>query len=56
MNFALFLTKEEIDQILHYSDKSLQLISMENVPEKDITLLHGDVVHHNFFYGALMVN
>jgi len=48
MNSALFLTKEEIDQILHYSDKSLQLISMENVPEKDITLLHGDVVHHNF--------
>jgi len=46
--FRAFLTKEEIDQILHYSDKSLQLISMENVPEKDITLLHGDVVHHNF--------
>lgn len=46
--FRAFLTKEEIDQILHYSDKSLQLISMEDVPEKDITLLHGDVVHHNF--------
>ncbi len=48
--FLAFLTKEEIDQILHYSEKSLQLIAMENVPEKEITLLHGDVVHHNFLW------
>jgi len=48
--FRPFLTKEEIDQILHYSEKSLQLIAQEDVPEKEITLLHGDVVHHNFLW------
>ncbi|KAB0443362.1 hypothetical protein D0439_06650 [Lysinibacillus fusiformis] len=48
--FRAFLTKEEIDQILHYSDKSLQLIALEDVAEKEITLLHGDVVHHNFLW------
>jgi len=48
--FRTFLTKEEIDQILHYSDKSLQLIALEDAPEKEITLLHGDVVHHNFLW------
>ncbi|MGE7091026.1 phosphotransferase [Lysinibacillus sp. NPDC048646] len=49
-DFRAFLTKEEVDQIVHYSEKSLQLIAMEDVPEKDITLLHGDVVHHNFLW------
>ncbi|MFB7158136.1 phosphotransferase [Lysinibacillus sp. NPDC056232] len=48
--FRAFLTKEEMDQILHYSEKSLQLIAQEDVPEKEITLLHGDVVHHNFLW------
>lgn len=48
--FRAFLTKEEVDQILHYSEKSLQLIALEDVPEKEITLLHGDVVHHNFLW------
>ena len=32
--FRAFLTKEEINQILHYSEKSLQLITQEDVPEK----------------------
>ncbi|GAB0168734.1 phosphotransferase [Lysinibacillus sp. CTST325] len=48
--FRAFLTKDEINQILHYSEKSLQLIAQEDVPEKEITLLHGDVVHHNFLW------
>lgn len=46
----VFLTKEEVEQILHYSEKALQLIEMENVEENELTLLHGDVVHHNFLW------
>lgn len=48
--FRSFLTKDEVDQIIHYSEKSLQSIAMEDVPDKEITLLHGDVVHHNFLW------
>lgn len=45
-----FLTKEEVAQMLHFSEKALQLIELEDVSEKEITLLHGDVVHHNFLW------
>lgn len=45
-----FLTKEEVAQILKYSEKSLRLIEMEDVEENELTLLHGDVVHHNFLW------
>ncbi len=48
--FRTFLTREEVDQIIHFSEKALQLMEQENVPEKDLTLLHGDVVHHNFLW------
>ncbi|OEC00346.1 hypothetical protein GY31_18660 [Lysinibacillus sphaericus] len=45
-----FLTREEVEQIIHFSEKALQLMELEDVQEKDITLLHGDVVHHNFLW------
>ena len=45
-----FLTKEEVTQILQYAEKAIRLIEMEDVQEKELTLLHGDVVHHNFLW------
>ena len=45
-----FLTKEEVAQIVQYSEKALRLIEIEDVHEKELTLLHGDVVHHNFLW------
>lgn len=45
-----FLTKEEVAQIVQYSEKALRFIEIEDVHEKELTLLHGDVVHHNFLW------
>lgn len=45
-----FLTKEEVAQIIQYAEKAIRLIEMENVQENELTLLHGDVVHHNFLW------
>ncbi|GLC88449.1 aminoglycoside phosphotransferase family protein [Lysinibacillus piscis] len=51
-DFQALLTVQEIEQLLHYSDKALQSIALERAPKKEITLLHGDVVHHNFLWCA----
>ena len=45
-----FLTREEVAQIIRYAEKAIRQIEMENVQENELTLLHGDVVHHNFLW------
>lgn len=42
-----FLVSSTIDQLLKYGQDALQIAKKEPPPVQSLTLLHGDVVHHN---------
>ena len=43
----LVLGKSKVDEILFYAVKALKIVRKTYTNEKDQTLLHGDIVHHN---------
>ncbi|MEG0259478.1 MAG: phosphotransferase [Lysinibacillus sp.] len=46
-----FLSYKDITAIIQYGERALQQIEYERIDDsKQLTLLHGDVVHHNFLW------